>query len=496
VIGERGATKTKWIFAAASVPIVFLAHAPLIALPYFWDELGQFVPAALDIFQDGAWIPHSTVPNAHPPGVMAYLALAWRIFGYSIPATRAAMLVLASCAVAATYLLSSGLIRDGGRIATLVPALLLVFDPLFYMQSMMAQLDMPAMLFTLLALFLFFQDRHRAAALACTALVLAKETGALLPLMLAVVLGFDQRRARFAWYYLAPFFVLSLWFFALWHGTGQLFGDAGFTHYNLGYALNPVRASLSLVRRTYYLFFADFRWAGSLAILFAWRGTSVYSGRAWRIAWAFVAAHALMVSVLGGAELERYLLPVIPLLYIAMGAAWTTLRPMWRRASMATVAAGIFVGLFVNPPFPFPFENNLAMVDFVRLHRGAAQFLEQTYPRETIHTAWPLTAALRNPAFGYVDQKLSAAETSDLRYSTLTALDPAAVHVLVLYSRTWEPSWGVLGWPIVARFLARFYEYERQMDSSEVQRHFGLVPIQRWDRRGQWIEIYAHQPAF
>jgi hypothetical protein len=489
----RGAAKTNWWFVAGCVLIVFLAHTPLFALPYFWDELGQFVPAALDVLHDGAWIPHSTVPNAHPPGVMAYLATAWRIFGYSIPATRAAMLVLASGAVVATFLLSNRLIGAAGFVS-LIPALLLVIDPLFYMQAMMAQLDMPAMLFTLLALILFLQDRHAAAALACAALVLSKETGALLPLLFAAAL-LCERRTRFAWYYLAPFGALGLWFFALWRGTGQLFGDAGFTHYNLEYALNPVRASLSLIRRVYYLCIADFRWAGFLAILFAWRRSTIYSGRAWRIIWIFVAAHTLMVSVLGGAELERYLLPVIPLLYIAMGAAWTTLGPIWRTASMATVAAGLLVGLFVNPPFPFPFENNLAMVDFVRLHRGAAQFLEQAYPSETIHTAWPLTAALRNPAFGYVDRKMSAAETSDLRYSTLAALDPKAVHVLVLYSRTWEPSWGVLRWPIVTRFLARFYEYGRQMNSSEVREHFGLVPVQRWDRRGQWIEIYARQPA-
>lgn len=492
MIAERGATKTIWWFAAALASLVFLAHAALFGLPYFWDELGQFVPAALDILHDGAWIPHSTVPNAHPPGVMAYLALAWRTFGYSIPATRASMLVLASCAVVATYLLSNQLMRGAGRIAALVPALLLVFDPLFYMQSMMAQLDMPAMMFTLAALILFFQDRHKAAALACTALVLAKETGALVPLMLGAVLVFE-RRFRFACYYLAPFVALSLWFYELWRGTGQLFGDAGFTHYNLGYALNPVRASLSLTRRIYYLFLADFRWAGSAAILFAWRRTSIYSSRAWRIVWAFVGAHALMVSLLGGAELERYLLPVIPLLYVAMGAAWQTLRPLWRGASLATVAAGLLVGLFVNPPFPFPYENNLAMVDFVRLHRDAAQFVEQMYPRETIHTAWPLTAALRNPSFGYVDQKMAAAETSDLRYSTLMDLDPRAVRVLALYSRTWEPSWGVMRWPIVARFLARYYEYGRQMDSNEVERRFGLVPIRRWDRRGQWIEIYARR---
>ena len=52
-------------------------HAPYLQLPYFWDELGQFIPAALDILRDNAWVPHSTIPNVHPPAVMAYLALAW-----------------------------------------------------------------------------------------------------------------------------------------------------------------------------------------------------------------------------------------------------------------------------------------------------------------------------------------------------------------------------------------------------------------------------------
>src|SRR5580692_9811069 len=89
------------------VLLVFLAHLPYFGLPYFWDELGQFVPAALDILHDGAWIPHSTVPNAHPPAVMAYLALVWRLAGYSIAATRSAMLALASLAIISTFFLGS-----------------------------------------------------------------------------------------------------------------------------------------------------------------------------------------------------------------------------------------------------------------------------------------------------------------------------------------------------------------------------------------------------
>lgn len=488
---QRVRPATYLYFFAFFAAVVFLIHAPYFSLPYFWDELGQFVPSALDILQHGWWVPHSAVPNAHPPGVMAYLAMVWKIFGYSIPATRAAMLVLASLTALFTFLLAIRLCRGLPGAPALAPLLLLLLDPLFYMQSMMAQLDMPAMLFTVLALLLFLEDRHVAAALACVALVLAKETGALLPLIFLGVLFLDRPRAKYAPYYLAPFAVLAVWFFILWRTTGQLFGDAGFTHYNLGYALHPVRAAICLIRRIYYLFIDDFRWAGSIAIILAWKRTRIFVTREWKITWLFFGAHVVMVSVLGGAELERYLLPVLPLLYIAMGAAWSPLRPIWRNAGMVAVAAGLLIGLFVNPPYPFPFENNLAMVDFVELHRDAAQYLEATHPDKTIYTAWPLTGALRDPVFGYVTKKLATFETSDLGYSTLNRLDPKGVDVLVLYSRTWEPRWSVLQWPLVERFLRHFYLYEPQMDADQVHDHFGLFQVRRWTQRGQWIEIYG-----
>src|SRR6202451_3451777 len=188
------------LLAAAFALIVFLAHLPYLSLPYFWDELGQFVPAALDIDHDGAWIPHSTVPNAPPPAVMAYLALIWRMFGYSIAATRSAMLALASLAVFFTFLLSWDI--NSARAPALIAALFLLCDPLFYTQGMMAQLDMPAILFSVLALVLFLRDRHAAAAAACTALVLAKETGAILPLIFGLILFLNPIRRKYALYYL------------------------------------------------------------------------------------------------------------------------------------------------------------------------------------------------------------------------------------------------------------------------------------------------------
>ena len=54
---------------------IFLLHAPELQLPYFWDEAGYYVPAARDLLLTGRLIPHTTVSNAHPPLVMAWLAL-------------------------------------------------------------------------------------------------------------------------------------------------------------------------------------------------------------------------------------------------------------------------------------------------------------------------------------------------------------------------------------------------------------------------------------
>src|SRR5690349_24983800 len=71
---ERPQARNILLVSAVIALFVFLSHAAFLNLPFYWDELGQFVPASLDLFQSGSWIPHSTVANVHPPGVMAYLA--------------------------------------------------------------------------------------------------------------------------------------------------------------------------------------------------------------------------------------------------------------------------------------------------------------------------------------------------------------------------------------------------------------------------------------
>src|SRR6476661_4930652 len=83
------------VFAAIFV-VIFLLHAPLLRLPYFWDEAGYYVPAARDLLLHGSLIPQSSVSNAHPPLLMAYLALWWKVAGFAPVVTRTAILLFAS----------------------------------------------------------------------------------------------------------------------------------------------------------------------------------------------------------------------------------------------------------------------------------------------------------------------------------------------------------------------------------------------------------------
>src|SRR5215472_1003493 len=75
---------------------IFLLHAPLLQLPYFWDEAGYYAPAARDLLLTGSLIPHTSVSNAHPPLVMAWVALWWKGVGYAPLVARSAMLVAAA----------------------------------------------------------------------------------------------------------------------------------------------------------------------------------------------------------------------------------------------------------------------------------------------------------------------------------------------------------------------------------------------------------------
>ncbi len=470
---------------------IFASHLPFFHLPYFWDEAGQFVPAALDVLHGGHLVPRSVEPNIHPPAVMVYLATVWRAAGFQPAVTRSAMLLLATIGMLAAFLLAIELCREAKGAPAFLAAALLCISPLFYSQAMLAQLDAPAMVFTALALLLFIQDRIRAAAAVCVVLVLVKETGIVVPAVFFVWLAFERRWRDAAWF-TAPAAVLAAWIAVLAHNTGYWAGDRDFARYNVYDSLRPLRLGVTFARRLYYLFFADLHWVGTIAIVSAWRASRMFHSRSWRVAWLVIAAHVLMFSALGGAALERYLLPVLPILYAAFSIGFSLYRRAAYLASAGALVAGLLAGNFVNPPYPFPYENNLAFTDFLKLHTQAAEYLEDRYAAAEVHTVWPLTAELSNPELGFVSRGMAVHQLRDLAPQTLSALDWNSIQVLVVFSHDWSPRLHLTQFPALTKLWRECCGSVTSATREEARRRVPLRLAARFQRRGQWVDVYVN----
>ncbi|HTX39724.1 MAG TPA: hypothetical protein VME43_32125 [Bryobacteraceae bacterium] len=481
---------TYLVFFVVFLLVVFLSHLWALTLPYFWDEAGQFIPASLDLMH-GSLFPHSAPPTIHPPAVMAYLALWWKLAGFHAAVTRSAMLLLSAGTLLAAFLLAIELSREVRGVPAFLVAALVCACPVFFAQSVLAQLDAPAMLFTTLALLLFLQERLRLAAVTCALLVLVKETGAVVPLVFLLWLVYERRR-RAAALFLPPFALLAVWVLLLHHATGHWLGTPEFVQYNLIYPLHPVRFALALLRRLYYLLFANFHWMGTQAILLAWRTTHLFRSRAWRVAIWVGAAHVFTVTLLGGAVLERYLLPAMPILYTAMAAGLMLLRPVPRWVCSAILLVGVAAGNLINPPYPFPYEDNVAFSDFIRLHQQAADFLAQRFPQARIASVWPLTAELHRPELGYVNHPLRIVRLPDFSAATIQSLDWKRLDVLVIYSRRWDPGLNMMHWDLLARFWRHFSGNIPDVGSTEAWTLLPGLNRAHFERRGQWLDVYVN----
>ena len=483
--GRRPAAPAALACFAVSFVFLLLTHLPFLRLPYHWDEMGQFIPAARDLLVQGALVPRSTLPNIHPPLVMAYLAGVWKLFGFAVPVTRVAMLALGAVTLTAAYLLAWKL--AGARAAWASVALLAVSPP-FVTQSMLAHLDLAAAFWVLLALYWFLGGRWWLCTLAATALVLTKETGIILPLILAV---FAPRQRKSLAILLLPSAALAAWLLLLRWTTGFWGGNPEFERYNVGQALHPGRIPLVLLRRIWQLGLSNFHWLATGLLAWAAMRRRAFQDPRWRLLAAVVAAYLVLHSVVGGAILLRYLLPALALFYVATAAALGSLPPRLRRAALAVLLAGLTVSNWWNPPYPFGYEDNLAVTDFIRLHQQAALWLSHYYPSRAVTTAWPLTDALSNPLSGYVAQPLRVSPIENFQPGAWNALDPSKVDLLALYSRSWEPGGGWQNRPAVAALLERHFSYRPQVPRRQWIEKFHLRSLVRWERRGQWMEIFA-----
>ena len=504
-----------------------LLHAPLLRLPYFWDEAGYYVPAARDLFLTGTLIPQSTPSNAHPPLVMAWLALAWRVAGYSPLVTRTAMLALSAFSLLGLFRLSRSAANLPAAWATTA---LVALYPVYFTQSSMAQVDLPAAGFTFWALAAYIEDRPWKQVLWFSLAALAKETAILAPLALFAweLLGYCIRQRskqsskeirwkeilphesrRTGWrYLLLPVAPLAAWYVYHYSKTGFLLGNPEFFRYNVAATLNPLRIPLALGMRLWQLFgyFGLYllTLTGVLAML---RPPQIENGAArqripcWMQA-AFLSvmlAYLAFMSAVGGAVLARYMLPVVPLVILALVST------LWRRVRywkliVGAVAIAFVAGLFSNPPYGFSLEDNLAYRDYIVMHAEASRFLAMRYSGERVLTAWPASDELTRPWLGYINANSNASlpfrvvSIEDFSASQIDAATRARdqFDVTLVFSTKYQPSHPLLeNWDAWQRIKEKFFGYHRDLLPEDIAQRLGGTIAYHKKRNGQWIAVIA-----
>jgi hypothetical protein len=456
-----------WMIFPVLFVALYLSHFPLLRLPYYWDEAGYYIPAAWDFFRTGSLIPVSTLNNAHPPLPSLYLALWWKLSGFYPEVTREAVLMVAALGLLAVWRLAQ---RVVGSWVAFWTVLLTGLYPVWFAQSSLAQADIFAAACSLWGLVYVLPLRGRnpwAAALWFSAAALCKETSIAIPLTLAAIdfaEGLRQpppartRLFRQAAWLSACVLPLAAWYAYHYARTGFLFGNPEYLRYNAEDTLTPVRILAAFGHRVLHLtahmnlFVPVF--IALAALLLSPRLDAQGQQRpaidpaTLRRIFLLLLVEAIFFSLIGGALLTRYLLPLYPLVLLLAVATIHRRVPFWPAAAILSAAAFV-AGLFINPPYGFAPEDNLEYARIIRMHQAGIAQLTQRYLGATVLTAWPMTDELTRPELGYVKQAWDVCPIDDFSSAQIARAAEGACpySAALVFSTKYDPPsrWFTLG---------------------------------------------------
>jgi 4-amino-4-deoxy-L-arabinose transferase-like glycosyltransferase len=497
---------------------LYASHFELLRLPYYWDEAGYYIPAAWDFFRTGSLIPNSTMTNAHPPLPSVYLAAWWKASGFYPEVTREAVLIVASLGLLAVWRL---VLRIHGSLAVAFWTVALTgLYPIWFAQSTLAHADIFAAAFTLWGLVYALPERDRkpwAAALWFTAAALSKETAIVVPLTLAAVRAVEgfrsQPPARFALWRESAWLSGCIAPLAAWYGwhyakTGFLFGNPQFLHYNAQATLAPDRVLAAFVHRLLHLTAHMNMFVPVLLTIAAMmlqprldaqgRERPRISAPVLRCILALLLVNALFFSVLGGALLCRYLLPMYPLvLAVAVSTFYRRVR-YWQ--ALALLSASAFVaGLFINPPYGFAPEDNLTYARVIRLHQAGIAQLASRYPGATVLSAWPVTDELRRPELGYLKEPFDVFAIDDFSAPQIgrAAAEPGKYSAALVFSTKYDPPRPLLS--LGSRSAAMdelYFGLHHDLLPQAIANRLGGTLDWHQEDHGQWIGLIRFNRQF
>src|SRR5262249_31341246 len=147
-----------------------------------------------------------------------------------------------------------------------------------------------------------------------------------------------------------------------------------------------------------------------------------------------------------------------------------------RLAATIVLLGGVAASNFINPPYPFPFEDNLAFVDFLKLHREAAEYIARSYADPVVQTAWPLSAELSRPELGFSPRPIRVGTLPDFTPGTVAGIDWSKVQIVVVFSRKWDSGTRFLPFKGLAAWWERLYDYVPDVTPDEARSRLPFPP--------------------
>ncbi len=495
---------------------LFLLHAPLLRLPYFWDEAGYFVPAARDLLLTGSLIPHTTLSNAHPPLVMLWLAFWWKYSGFTPAVTRTSMLLVAAFALLGVWRLARRVANDQIAIATVVCT---AMYPVFFTQSSMAHLDMMVCALTIWGLAMYVERRPVATVIFLALAPLAKETAIITPMALlgwellcpllaeaqwsGEELCFQKRSWSHNFSLLLCLLPLLLWFAYHQHRTGFFLGNPEYLRYNLGATLTPLRVALAILIRLWHLlgyldlFVLTIFTAYAMSQPARREIDGTYRRRiavpVQLVLGVVIAAHVVALSMLGGAVLARYMLPVLPLVILICVSTLRRRLRHWVWCVVAVCVAFVFA-LLTPPPYRISPEDTLLYRDYVILHAQAEAEIAQRYPHARVLTAWPASDEMTRPFLGYLKQPMDVIRVENFSQAEMEHVARATEEfdIVFLFTTKWEPPRPLLQSLAFGEALQkRFFDYHEDVTPEQAASMLGGRIIRYENRNNEWVAIIA-----
>jgi len=211
-----------------------------------------------------------------------------------------------------------------------------------------------------------------------------------------------------------------------------------------------------------------------------------------------LAVNAAFFSVLGGALLTRYLLPMYPLVLLLAVTTLYRRAPGWQ-ALAAFSAVAFILGIFIDPPYGFAPEDNLAYARVIRLHQAGIAQLEQRYPGSTVLSAWPVTDALTRPELGYLKQPFAVTPIEDFSAPQIAraAEEPEKFSTALVFSTKADPASPIFTLGPESRDLdERYFGLHHDLQPEEIARQLDGTLVWKQQDQGQWIALIRFNRQF